>query len=895
MTADELADALGVQERERKALRALLATLEEEGAVVRTRSQRYAAPERLDLIVGTLQGNARGFGWVLPDNPEFSDLYISADSLAGAMDRDRVIARIQRRRDNRSPEGEIIRILRRARKTLVGRIDRDGQATFVKPDDKRIPYDILVARGETKGIHDGDKVVVELTRYPDGRRGPEGRVTERIGRSGEPGVDITSVIRKYELPEQFPKPVLDEAEAVPETVSAEEIERRADLRPLRIVTIDGADAKDLDDAVSLEKNEDGWRLGVHIADVSYYVREGAALDNEARTRGTSVYLLDRVVPMLPPRLSNGICSLNPNIERLTMSVFMNISRDGRVLGYDIMRSVIKTYRRMTYAEVNDILAGNPAPGLRDLTPWFREMQELAELLSERRRQRGSIDFDFAEEKIILDHSGWPVEVEKVVRGPAERIIEEFMIVANETVAQRFHTLEVPFIYRVHEKPAPDRLEALNEFLGHFGLHLKSVADLKPKALQAILKRVAGRPEEHLINTVVLRSMRQATYFAENLGHFGLASECYTHFTSPIRRYPDLQIHRIIGELLESGRYTEKRFEKLEKLVPLVARESSERERVAQEAEREVADLKKVEFMSEQVGEIFDGIIAGVTSFGLFVELPNGIQGLVHVSNLTDDYYHYDEKAYALIGERRGRRFRIGDQMTVLVAHINVDDRTIDFLPQDSRELVAGEALGHRDRRAVEQAARAVARAQRDAAANPQPPAKPEGRRRGKGTRAATAETPAAKATTAKTAAATQPAQPAPAAPAVQPTAKAPAKVPAKTDPDTDAAATTATADANAPAAANGTRRRRGGRRRKPASGAAASGTVTNGTVTNGTATNGTATNGAKANGGPASADQSAARKAATPVSEPAAASPETQVNESGEGAPSAARRRRRRR
>lgn len=716
LTADELADSLGIPDKERPALRTLLAKLEEEGAVIRTRAQRYAAPERLDLAVGTLQGHSRGFGYLIPDRPEFADVYISAEGMNGAMDGDRIIARIQRRSQGRSPEGEIIRILRRARKTIVGRLDRDGSLQFVHPDEKRINYDILVARGDLHGARDGDKVVVELVRYPDGRRGPEGRVVERIGRAGEPGVDITSIIRKYELPEQFPKAVLDEAAAISDEIPAAELERRADLRDTRIVTIDGADAKDLDDAVSLERNDDGgWRLGVHIADVSHYVHEGSALDSEARDRGTSVYLLDRVVPMLPPHLSNGICSLNPNVDRLTMSVIMDIDRSGHVMSYSIMRSVIKTHRRMTYDEVNELLAGEGDRSLRELAPWFREMRELAEVLGARRHERGAIDFDFAEEKIVLDHTGWPVEVEKIVRGAAERIIEEFMIIANETVAKRFATLGVPFVYRIHERPAADRLEALNEFLGHFGLYLKGVSDLKPKALQTILKRVEGRPEAHLINTVVLRSLRQAIYFEENLGHFGLASECYTHFTSPIRRYPDLTIHRIIGELLDSGRMAEKRFEKLEKLVPLIARQSSERERGAAEAEREVADLKKVEYMADQIGATFDGIIAGVTAFGLFVELPNGIQGLVHVSNLTDDYYHYDEKAYALIGERTGRRYRIGDQMPVVVANINIDERTIDFLPFDERALAAGDAHGKRDRRVIEQAARVVARAQRDGA------------------------------------------------------------------------------------------------------------------------------------------------------------------------------------
>ncbi|MGE5561469.1 MAG: ribonuclease R [Chloroflexota bacterium] len=714
LTAEELAESLGIGDRERTALRALLAKLEEEGAVIRTRSQRYAAPERLDLVVGTLQGHSRGFGYVLPDRPEFADVHIGADGMNGAMDRDRVIARIHGHGQGRSPEGEIIRILRRARRTLVGKLDRDGATQFVRPDDRRINYDILIARGDLHGARDGDKVVVELTRYPDGRRGPEGKIVERIGRAGEPGVDITSVIRKYELPERFPKPVLDEADAIAETIPPHEYERRADLRDLRIVTIDGADAKDLDDAVSLERIEDGgWRLGVHIADVSHYVREGSELDREARGRGTSVYLLDRVVPMLPPRLSNGICSLNPHADRLTLSVIMDIGRDGHVASYSIMRSVIKTQRRMTYDEVNDLLAGGGEPGLRDLAPWFRDMRELAELLGAKRRERGAIDFDFAEEKIVLDHTGWPVEVEKVVRGPAERIIEEFMIIANETVARRFATLGVPFVYRVHERPAADRLEQLNEFLGHFGLYLKGLADLKPKALQAVLRRVEGRPEAHLINTVVLRSLRQAIYYEENLGHFGLASECYTHFTSPIRRYPDLAIHRIIGEFLDSGRMAEKRFEKLAQLVPVIARQSSERERSAAEAEREVADLKKVEYMADQIGAAFDGIIAGVTAFGLFVELPNGIQGLVHVSNLTDDYYHYDEKAYALIGERTGRRYRIGDQMPVVVANISVDDRTIDFLPLDEQALAAGEGRAKRDRRVIEQAARAVAKAQRE--------------------------------------------------------------------------------------------------------------------------------------------------------------------------------------
>lgn len=700
MTFEELTTALGVADKQHIQLHKTLEQMEAIGEVVKTRLQRYGAPERMNLAVGRFQGHPKGFGFLIQDDPESDDIFIGRESMGGAMHGDRIIARLSPpTRAGGRVEGEVIRILQRAVTRVVGTFETAKHAGYVTPDDRRIPEDIFIPKGATNGAKSGEKVVVQIVSYPEARRNAEGKVVERIGMKGQVGVDIVSVIRKFGLPEVFPPKVLKEAEEIPDTVQPEAIRQEGcrDLREWTIVTIDGEDAKDLDDAVNVERlSDDVWRLGVHIADVSYYVPEGSALDREAYNRATSVYLADRVVPMLPPKLSNGICSLNPSVDRLTLSCVMEINSDGKVLHYEIFPSVIHTAARMTYTKVNQILAGDEAAiaEYQALAPMFREMLALMEVLRNRRTRRGALDFDLPEAKVKLNEKGWPVEIRRVDRGLGERIIEEFMLAANETVAEHCHKLGVPFMYRVHGEPAADRLAGLRDFLALFGYSLKLPKDelVPAKLLQQITDWVRGRPEENLVNQVLLRTMRQAVYSAENLGHFGLAADYYCHFTSPIRRYPDLVVHRVLRALLTGGVQARQK-SKWERWMPEAAKQSSDRERLAMEAERETIDLKKAEFMSDKVGETFPGIVSGVGQFGFFVQLPTTVEGLVHVSTLTDDYYHFHEQYYALIGERTRRRFRLGDSVVVRLMRVDIDNRQLDFeLDAEASPLVTVESV-----------------------------------------------------------------------------------------------------------------------------------------------------------------------------------------------------------
>jgi ribonuclease R len=684
LTLDELAVAMNVPEEEKEAFARLLDEMEAEGRIVQTRTKRYGVPERFNLVRGTLQGTSKGFGFVIPDTPGRADLYVHANDMNGAMDGDLVLARVHKvGRDGRRAEGEVVRILKRGREKIVGTFNKvSSYFGFVIPDDKRIPTDIFIAPEYQMNARDGQKVVVKLHNIT-GRHSAEGEIVEILGFKNDPGVDILAIIRKHGLPEAFPEEVLREAEAIPDTISEAEVKGRRDLRGRRMVTIDGEDAKDLDDAVSVERLDNGnVLLGVHIADVSYYVKEGSALDREAYERGCSVYLVDRVIPMLPKRLSNGICSLNPKVDRLTMTCDMEIDSEGNVVRYEIYPSVIRTAERMTYTAVKRIVVDEDPELIeryKSLVEDFRLMADLAMILRRKRIRRGAIDFNFAEAKIIVDEKGKPVDVVKRPRTIAEQLIEEFMLAANETVAEHFFRLEVPFVYRIHENPDTEKLKAFFEFVTTFGYKVKGRPDkVKPQALQALLEQVSGTPEEHVISTVMLRSMKQAKYAAECVGHFGLAAPFYTHFTSPIRRYPDLLIHRIIREVLEKGSLSVDRIDQLNAFLPDAAQQSSVRERLAVEAERETQNLKAAEYMMDKIGEEYEGIISGVTSFGLFVQLPNTIEGLVHISYLTDDYYYYDEKAYALIGDRMGRVFRIGDKVRVRVSGVNIDERKIDF-------------------------------------------------------------------------------------------------------------------------------------------------------------------------------------------------------------------------
>ncbi|MGJ7911255.1 ribonuclease R [Neobacillus sp. LXY-1] len=684
LTVQELEAAFGIEDSgDFKEFVKALVQMEEKGLVVRTRANRYGLPEKMNLIRGKLTGHAKGFAFVIPDEPGMDDIFIPPNETNHAMHGDIVLVRVSSESSGQRREGTVIRIVERGIQQIVGTYVESKNFGFVIPDDKKFASDIFIPKAASKGAVEGHKVVVKLTSYPEGRKSAEGEVTTILGHKNDPGVDILSIIHKLGLPMAFPDEVLQQANEVPDTIDESELANRRDLRNEVIVTIDGADAKDLDDAVTVSKLENGnFKLGVHIADVSYYVKEGSPIDREAADRATSVYLVDRVIPMIPHRLSNGICSLNPKVDRLTLSCEMEINDEGQVVSHEIFQSVIKTTERMTYSDVNRILVDQDEETRNrydSLVPMFELMEELAAILRNKRMTRGAIDFDFKESKVLVDEDSKPKDVVLRERSVAERLIEEFMLAANETVAEHFHWMEVPFIYRIHEDPKEDKLRKFFEFITNFGYIVKGTANnVHPRALQEIIEEVQGKPEEMVISTVMLRSMQQAKYYPESLGHFGLSTEFYTHFTSPIRRYPDTIVHRLIRTYLVEGKLDEATREKWNAELPDIAEHSSKMERRAVEAERETDELKKAEYMEDKIGEEFDGIISSVTNFGMFVELPNTIEGLVHVSYLTDDYYRYDERHYAMIGERTGNVFRIGDQITVRVVNVNKDERSIDF-------------------------------------------------------------------------------------------------------------------------------------------------------------------------------------------------------------------------
>ncbi|WP_079710874.1 ribonuclease R [Paraliobacillus ryukyuensis] len=667
-----------------KVLMKLLNDLEEKGKIVRTRKNRYGLPERMNLIRGRIQMHAKGFAFLLPDDEDQDDVYINHADLQSAMNNDLVLVRIDGRDEfGKRPEGVVIRIIERAATRIIGTYEDNGNFGFVIADDKRIPNDIFIPKNASNGAISGHKVIVDITKFPEERMSAEGEVIEILGHKNDPGMDIISIIYKHGIQVDFPEEVLQHAKQVPEQIDPTEINNRRDLRDEPIVTIDGADAKDLDDAVTVKKLANGnYKLGVYIADVSYYVEENSPIDQEAFDRATSVYLVDRVIPMIPHRLSNGICSLNPQVDRLTLGCEMEINASGEVVNHDIFQSVIRTNERMTYSDVNKILVDKDEElreRYRDLVPMFEEMEALAEVLREKRFGRGAIDFDFKEAQVLVDSNGKAEDVVIRERSVAERLIEEFMLAANETVAEHFHWMDVPFIHRIHEDPDPDKLQNFFEFLGQLGYSVKGTAnEIHPQALQQVLDMVKGEQEEMIISKLMLRSMKQAKYDPQSIGHFGLATNFYTHFTSPIRRYPDLIVHRLIRTYVINNQLDQKTQQHWKDRMPEIARHTSEKERAAVDAERETDDLKKAEYMQDKIGEEFDGVISSVTNFGLFVELPNTIEGLVHVSYLTDDYYHFDERSYAMIGERTGNVFRIGDEITVKVANVNIEERVVDF-------------------------------------------------------------------------------------------------------------------------------------------------------------------------------------------------------------------------
>lgn len=684
LTIQELEEVFGLKDSsEFKAFVRTMNYLEEQGLIVRTRSNRYGVPERMNLIRGKVQRHPRGYAFIIPEEEGYPDVYVAEIDLNGAMNNDTVIVRLHPKTMGTHPEGVVIRIIERGVKELVGTFSDSKYFGFVVADDKRIPNDIFIPKSATKGAVDGHKVLVRITKYPEGRMSAEGEVIEILGHKNDPGVDILSIVYKYGLARDFPEEVLEQANQIPDEISEKDLVGRRDLRNETIVTIDGEDAKDLDDAVTVKKLENGnYLLGVHIADVSYYVPEGSPIDKEAYERGTSVYLVDRVIPMIPHRLSNGICSLNPQVDRLTISCEMEITPDGNVVSHQIFPSVIRTTERMTYTNVRKILLKEDETVIKryeELVPLFELMAELAEILREKRMRRGAIDFDFNEAKVIVDEDGNPLDVVLRERSIAERLIEEFMLCANETIAEHFHWLNLPFLYRIHEEPNEEKLTRFFEFITNFGYTVKGAGnDVHPRALQQLLEEVKGEPEETVISTVMLRSMKQAKYDPASLGHFGLSTKFYTHFTSPIRRYPDLIVHRLIRTYLFENKMDDDTQARWSEKLPSIAAHTSQRERVADDAERETEDLKKAEYMLDKIGEEFDGIISGVTNFGIFVELENTIEGLVHVSYLMDDYYHYDERQYAMIGERTGNVFRIGDYIRVRVIDVNIDERSIYF-------------------------------------------------------------------------------------------------------------------------------------------------------------------------------------------------------------------------
>lgn len=674
---------LSVPQEDREKFESLINELIAEGRVFETKKGKLASPKDLQMATGTFIGHARGFGFVTPDAGG-EDIFIPASETMGAMQKDRVLYKVLHKAEKgKKADGVIVRILERGQQRIVGTFEAGSKGYgFVVADDKKIAKDIFISRENTKGAVTGHKVVVEITDYGEDRRNPEGKVIEILGHINDPGVDILSVIRRYELAVEFPEEVYAEIEYLGTEVAEADKKGREDLRDLLTITIDGADAKDLDDAVSLKRLGNGnFELGVHIADVSHYVRENTALDKEAYARGTSVYLVDRVIPMLPHKLSNGICSLNPHVDRLALSCLMEVNGRGEVVSHRILESVINSDYRMTYTAVREILEdGTPAllEQYAEILPMLEDMEELRQILGEKRRKRGSVNFDLPESKIILDENGKPIDIKPYEKSIATNMIEEFMLVCNETIAENSFWQEMPFMYRSHQEPDEDKLEKMEQFLRGFGYYLrKKDGEIHPRELQKVLQKAEETDEERIITRMVLRSMMQARYTAENGGHFGLAAKYYCHFTSPIRRYPDLEIHRMIKKMLH-GELDEKASAYYRRKMPDWAKHCSKQERVAEDAERDTDALKKVEFMEDKVGQIYEGIISGVTNWGIYVELPNTIEGMVALSQMDDDYYEFDEKKMLVFGKRTKKSYRLGDKVVVSVAKVDRMMGTIDF-------------------------------------------------------------------------------------------------------------------------------------------------------------------------------------------------------------------------
>lgn len=701
MRAKELAVLLQIPAGKREEFHKILDMLLEEGKISINKRGRYEAVRRSvtkieketekkqikserkkgQYYTGTFISHPRGFGFLeIPEAEE--DIFIPEESVGTALHGDTVQIVVKKDgKDGKRCEGEVVKVLERGIREVVGTYQQCDGFGFVVTDNQRFLKDVFIPAGKSLAAEDGDKVLAEIKDHGNKRRSPEGKIIEILGKPGECGLDVLCVAKSYELPMEFPEKVVKQAERIKETLNEGDFYGREDLRDVVMVTIDGEDAKDLDDAVSLTKDEDLYHLGVHIADVSNYVQYNSALDKEALKRGTSVYLADRVIPMLPKKLSNGICSLNAGEDRLALSCLMDIDRKGRVVSHRIVESVIHVKERMSYTDVKKILLQEDkelAKRYEELLPMFFQMKELSELLRNRRKKRGAIDFDFPESKLVLDERGKVVDIYPYEQNIATRLIEDFMLAANETVAEEYCMLGLPFVYRTHENPDMEKMETVLEMVHQAGIKVKKGEEtISPKEIQKILKELEGMECEPFFVRLILRSMKQAKYTVEDTGHFGLAAKYYCHFTSPIRRYPDLQIHRIIKETLR-GKMTEAKIQHYRGILEEVARQSSAMERRAEEVERETVKMKKAEYMKQHIGEAFEGTVSGVTDWGLYVELDNTVEGLVHVNSLTDDYYSYDKDRYRLVGDMTGRTYVMGQRVKVWVENADENTKTVDF-------------------------------------------------------------------------------------------------------------------------------------------------------------------------------------------------------------------------
>jgi ribonuclease R len=696
-TARELIRILDIPREERTTFKRQLKSLVSEGALVLVRGTRYGLADRMDLVVGRLEAHPSGYGFVVPERhmeDVKGDVFVAAPNLDEALHGDRVVVRVERHRPDGRVEGRIVQILERRNETIVGRFVRDDSGlTFVQPFDKRVLVDINIPRGAAAGAEPGEMVNVQVTQWATPARGPVGRVVEVLGDIDEPGVDTEIILRKHGIPDEHSEEALREARRIGDSVKERDLNGRTDFRDRIVVTIDGEDARDFDDAISIERLANGhfW-LGVHIADVAHYVRDGSALDSDAYERGTSVYFPERAVHMFPEELATGLCSLRPHLDRLVQSCLMEVNTRGDVVRYEMHDGVINSTERMTYTAVNAILTGRAADAIeryQALVPTFEVMQALFDVLHARRRRRGSVDFDLPEAKVVLDEEGLVEDIVAHERNIAHRIIEEFMLLANETVARHLEQHKMPALYRIHEPPDPLKVLEFDEFITSlgYGLGTPPGGSVKPAHFQKLVDRIRGTPEERPIAFLMLRTMQKARYDAMNVGHFGLAAETYTHFTSPIRRYPDLVVHRLLREQRQT-KVSDERREELDEDLPEVGRHASEREVRATEAEREIIQWKKVRFMADKVGDTFDGYVTGVTSFGLFVELiDHYVEGLVHVSTMADDYYRFSEQTHSLFGENTRKVYRLGDKVAVQVVRVDQERRQIDLGLEDILDTV----------------------------------------------------------------------------------------------------------------------------------------------------------------------------------------------------------------